>query len=111
MVQEHWKELVADVESGRISSRLPLDARLRSELERKMKPDPVRAAELRTAITEGFEGIATRLWPRLHLIHTIDSGPHQIYAENLRQHYCKGVPFYSSLYSGSEGRILDCKVT
>ncbi|XP_053367472.1 GH3 domain-containing protein isoform X2 [Clarias gariepinus] len=105
LLEEHWKELVADVESGRISSRLPLDARLRSELERKMKPDPVRAAELRTAITEGFEGIATRLWPRLHLIHTIDSGPHQIYAENLRQHYCKGVPFYSSLYSGSEGLI------
>ncbi|KAF5880138.1 GH3 domain-containing protein isoform X1, partial [Clarias magur] len=105
LLEEHWQELVADVESGRISSRLLLDARLRSELERKMEPDPVRAAELRTAITTGFEGIATRLWSRLHLIHTIDSGPQRIYGENLRQHYCKSVPFYSSLYSASEGLI------
>lgn len=71
-----------------------------------MKPDPVRAAELRAAIAGGFEGIALRLWPHLHLIHTVDSGPHQIYGESLRQHYCRGVPFYSPLYAASEGHFL-----
>lgn len=104
-VQEHWEELGDDVELGRISSRLVLDAWLRSKLEKQMKPDPVRAAELRTAIAAGFEGIALRLWPRLHLIHTIDSGPHQIYGERLRQLYCRGVPFYSPLYATAEGNF------
>ncbi|KAF4084575.1 hypothetical protein AMELA_G00107820 [Ameiurus melas] len=105
LLEEHWEELVDDVESGRISSRLLLDARLRSALEKRVKPDPARAAELRTAVTVGFEGIALRLWPRLHLIQTVDSGPHQIYGESLRQHYCRGVPFYSPLYAASEGLI------
>ncbi|MCJ8738122.1 hypothetical protein PDJAM_G00031950 [Pangasius djambal] len=105
LLEEHWEELVDDVESGRISSRLLLDVRVRSELEKRTKPDPVRGAELRTAIAEGFEGVALRLWPRLHLIHTVDSGPHQIYGESLRQHYCRGVPFYSPLYAASEGLI------
>ncbi|KAG7325365.1 hypothetical protein KOW79_011681 [Hemibagrus wyckioides] len=105
LLEEHWEELVDDMELGRISSRLVLDAWLRSKLEKQMKPDPVRAAELRTAITAGFEGIALRLWPRLHLIHTVDSGPHQIYGESLRQLYCRGVPFYSPLYTAAEGLI------
>lgn len=94
------------MESGRISSRLLLDARLRLALEKQLKPDPARGAELRTAVTVGFEGIALRLWPRLHLIQTVDSGPHQIYGESLRQHYCRGVPFYSPLYAASEGRFF-----
>ncbi|XP_060795297.1 GH3 domain-containing protein isoform X2 [Neoarius graeffei] len=105
LLEKHWEELADDVESGRISSRLHLDARLRLALEKRMKPDPVRGAELRTAITEGFEGIALRLWPHLHLIHSTDSGPHQIYGDGLRQHYCRGVPFYSPLYAASEGLI------
>lgn len=105
-VQKHWEELADDVESGQISSRLHLDARLRLALEKRMKPDPVRGAELRTAITEGFEGIALRLWPHLHLIHSTDSGPHQIYGDGLRQHYCRGVPFYSPLYTASEGNLI-----
>ncbi|KAI5102879.1 GH3 domain-containing protein isoform X1, partial [Silurus meridionalis] len=105
LLEERWEELVDDVESGRISSRLLLDARIRSELERRLQADPVRGAELKTAVTEGFGGIALKLWPRLHLIHTIDSGPHQIYGESLRQHYCRGVAFYSPLYAASEGLI------
>lgn len=97
------------MESGRISSRLLLDARLRSQLEKQMKPDPVRGAELRAAVTDGFEGVALRLWPHLHLIQAVDSGPHQIYGESLRQHYCRGVAFYSPLYAASEGHfILSC---
>lgn len=106
MVQEHWKDLADDVESGQISSRIVLDAWFRSKLEKGMKPDPVRGDELRTAISKGFEGIALRLWPRLHLIHTVDSGPHQIYGESLRQHYCRGVPFYSPLYATTEGHFI-----
>lgn len=104
-MQEHWEELVDDVESGRISSGLHLEAPLRSQLKKRMKPDPVRGAEFRAAVTEGFEGIALRLWPGLRLIHAVDSGPHQIYGEYLRQRYCKGVPFYSSLYAASEGNF------
>ncbi|TUD02852.1 GH3 domain-containing protein [Bagarius yarrelli] len=106
-LEAHGEELVDDVESGRISSRLALDPRLRVQLEKRMKPDRVRGAEIRSAIAEGFKGVALRLWPRLHLIHTVDSGPHRIHGESLRQHYCRDVAFYSPLYATTEGELYN----
>ncbi|XP_043110348.1 GH3 domain-containing protein [Puntigrus tetrazona] len=104
-LQEHWKDLVVDVEVGMISSRLNLKADVRCALEKVMKPDPERAAELTAQFEKGFEGIALRIWPQLHLVLTVDSGSNQIYGEMLRQHYCKGVPFYSPFYAATEGLI------
>ncbi|KAI2658640.1 GH3 domain-containing protein [Labeo rohita] len=86
--EEKWKELVADVEVGMINSGLNLKADVRRALEKMMKPDPERAAELTAQFEEGFEGIALRIWPQLHLVLTVDSGSNQIYGEMLRQHYC-----------------------
>ncbi|KAF4106774.1 GH3 domain-containing protein [Onychostoma macrolepis] len=104
-LQEHWKDLVVDVEVGMINSRLNLKADVRRALEKRMKPDPERAAELTAQFEEGFEGIAHRIWPQLHLVLTVDSGSNQIYGDMLRQHYCKGVPFYSPFYAATEGLI------
>lgn len=69
-----------------------------------MKPDPGRAALLRATFQEGFLGIARRLWPQLNLVLAVDSGSNQIYGEMLREHYCKGVSFYSPFYAATEGR-------
>ncbi|TRY64752.1 hypothetical protein DNTS_017802 [Danionella cerebrum] len=104
-LEEHWKDLVMDVEVGMISSALSLDADVRSALEKRMKPDPERAAELTAQFEKGFEGIALRVWPRLHLVLAVDSGSNQIYGEMLRQHYCKDVLFYSPFYASTEGLI------
>ncbi|XP_073773687.1 GH3 domain-containing protein isoform X2 [Danio rerio] len=104
-LEEHWRDLVMDVEVGMISSALNLEADVRCALEKLMKPDPERAAELTAQFEEGFEGIALRLWPQLHLVLAVDSGSNQIYGEMLRQHYCKDVPFYSPFYAATEGLI------
>ncbi|XP_026872150.2 GH3 domain-containing protein isoform X2 [Electrophorus electricus] len=103
-LQARWEELVDDVEFGRISTRLALDPGVRADLERLVKPDPGRAAELRVQLSQGFQGVARRLWPRLHLVVAMDSGPEQIYGELLRTLYCKGLPLYSPLYAGPEAR-------
>lgn len=76
---------------------------MRSRLEVLMKPDAERAAQLRAYFQEGFRGIAKRLWPHLNLVLAVDSGSNQIYGEMLREHYCKGVPFYSPFYAATEG--------
>ncbi|XP_056325721.1 GH3 domain-containing protein isoform X1 [Danio aesculapii] len=104
-LEEHWRDLVMDVEVGMISSALNLKADVRCGLEKLMKPDPERAAELTAQFEEGFERIALRLWPQLHLVLAVDSGSNQIYGEMLRQHYCKDVPFYSPFYAATEGLI------
>ncbi|XP_069547909.1 GH3 domain-containing protein [Brachyistius frenatus] len=104
-LQEHWQELVEDIERGRVSSALSLEPSVRARLEALLKPDPERAAQLRAHFQEGFRGIAKRLWPHLHLVLAVDSGSNQIYGEMLRENYCKGVPFYSPFYAATEGLI------
>ncbi|XP_030629471.1 GH3 domain-containing protein [Chanos chanos] len=104
-LQERWQELVEDIEFGRVSPKLELEAGVRAALEKLVKPDPGRAAEIRAQFEEGFEGIALRIWPQLNLVLAVDSGSNQIYGEMLRQHYCKGVPFYSPFYAATEGLI------
>lgn len=97
-----------DIERGTVSSTLALEPSLRSRLGALMKPDPARAAQLRSHFQEGFAGIAKRLWPHLHLVLAVDSGSNQIYGEMLREKYCQGVPFYSPFYAATEGR---CRLT
>uniref|UniRef100_A0A8C7YC91 GH3 domain containing n=1 Tax=Oryzias sinensis TaxID=183150 RepID=A0A8C7YC91_9TELE len=104
-LQERWQELVEDVHSGTISSSLSLEPKVRTSLEALMKADPQRAAQLQSHFQGGFSGIAKRLWPHLHLVLAVDSGSNQIYGEMLRDHYCKGVPFYSPFYAATEGLI------
>ncbi|XP_066522765.1 GH3 domain-containing protein [Hoplias malabaricus] len=104
-LEERWEELVEDIESGGLSKNLELDIGLRMKLEKLLEPDPIRAAELKSKVSEGFQGIAQSVWPHLHLVLAVDSGSNQIYGELLRQHYCKGLPFYSPFYAATEGLI------
>ncbi|XP_038135016.1 GH3 domain-containing protein isoform X2 [Cyprinodon tularosa] len=104
-LQDRWQELVEDIERGTISSALSLEPKVRTRLEGLMKADAERAGQLRAHFQEGFEGIALRLWPHLNLVLAVDSGSNQIYGEMLREHYCKGVPFYSPFYAATEGLI------
>ncbi|XP_068161131.1 GH3 domain-containing protein isoform X2 [Antennarius striatus] len=104
-LQDRWQELVEDVERGSVSSALTLEPSVRSRLEALVKPDPERAAQLRACFSDGFRGIARRLWPRLHLVLAVDSGSNQIYGEMLRESFCQGLAFYSPFYAATEGLI------
>ncbi|XP_061911577.1 GH3 domain-containing protein [Entelurus aequoreus] len=104
-LQERWQELVEDIERGKVSAALNLEPDVRLKLEALMKPDPKRASELRAHFEAGFQGIAKRLWPDLHLVLAVDSGSNQIYGEMLRANYCLGIPFYSPFYAATEGLI------
>ncbi|KAI1896471.1 hypothetical protein AGOR_G00095130 [Albula goreensis] len=104
-LQERWEELVEDVELGRVNPQLAIEDSIRHSLDKLLKPDPQRAAQLRAQFEQGFKGIALRLWPQLNLVLAVDSGSNQIYGELLRQHYCQGVPFYSPFYAATEGLI------
>ncbi|XP_076154644.1 GH3 domain-containing protein [Alosa pseudoharengus] len=104
-LQERWEELLTDIELGRVNPALQLEPDVRAALEKLVAVDPGRAAELRAHGEGGFEGIVLRVWPQLNLVLAVDSGSNQIYGEMLRQHYCKGVPFYSPFYAATEGLI------
>ena len=50
-----------------------------SELNKLLKPDKLRANELRREFQKGFVGIAKRIWPRLAYVHGVVSGKEMIF--------------------------------
>lgn len=94
-----------DIESGTLNSQLNVKPEIREKLEKLLKPDPVRAQEIKKAFEEGLVGVAKRLWPKLQIIVCGDSGSFTLYGSKLRETYCQGIPLYSPLYGASEGLL------
>lgn len=101
----NWDSLVNDIENGYISNSLQLEDGVRKELNESMSPDPARANELHRAREVGLTGLANRVWPRLNIVMTADSGTFELYGSRLRDVYCNGTPVYSPLYAASEGLL------
>lgn len=104
-LEEEVANLVRDIESGTLNSQLNVKPEIREKLEKLLKPDPVRAQEIKKAFEEGLVGVAKRLWPKLQIIVCGDSGSFTLYGSKLRETYCQGIPLYSPLYGASEGLL------
>ncbi|KAM6163192.1 GH3 domain-containing protein [Rhynchocyon petersi] len=68
-------------------------------------PLPGRAAELRKALLQGPRGLALRLWPKLQVVVTLDSGGQTEAVTILRALWCQGLPFFSPAYAATGGVI------
>ncbi|KAK3099344.1 hypothetical protein FSP39_003018 [Pinctada imbricata] len=101
----HWKDIIEDIEKGRVNPNLKIDDDVRNELDKVLKPDSSRAQELREAFEGGPIGLAKRIWPNCHLMLAADSGSFELPANILRETYCKNLPIYSPLYAASEGLL------
>ncbi len=104
ILEKMWPQLVNDIEYGRIDESLELDASIRKELQKNLKPNPDRALTLRAKFEKGMKGIIPRIWPRLSHIQAITTGSMQIYNERL-QFYAGDTLIYSAAYAASEGFV------
>ena len=89
-------QLAEDIELGRIDPNLDIDPDIRAKLDTALSPDPARAHDLRQAAEGGKVGLAARLWPGLSLLMAADTGTFDLYAEKLRNTYCKGEGYHIS---------------
>lgn len=104
-LESNLTRLTDDIERGQIDPGLKIDAAVRDQLQSLLKPNPARADEIREAVQTGMVGLATRIWPELHLLLGADTGTFDLYGEKLRNSYCQGVPLYSPIYAASEGLL------
>ncbi|XP_064637550.1 uncharacterized protein LOC135493858 isoform X2 [Lineus longissimus] len=100
-----WEQLVTDIENGHIHEGLNIEENTREELNKFMKPDKKRAAELRQEFQKGFDGIVKRIWPKMNIILGVDTGTFEIYGKILRSGMCQDIPFYSPIYACTEGLL------
>ncbi|XP_069093786.1 GH3 domain-containing protein isoform X1 [Pleurodeles waltl] len=105
LLQNQWKTIAEDICIGHINTELALPDSMRRKLEALLKPDAQRAWELRVEFEKGFQGIAKRVWPQLHVVIAADSGASDLYGGILKEMYCHGTPVYSPLYGTPEGLI------
>jgi len=70
-----------------------------------LRPDPERAAQLRREFSsaDGFNGIATRIWPGLRAVRMTATGSFAHHASRLADVYMRNVRQLSLIHAASEG--------
>ena len=103
-LEQNWQMLCDDIEKGGIDPSVRITPELRAEYEKKLKPDPVRAAELRREFEKGFDDpIAPRIWTRLTWGYGMVSSTLKVYVEKLRRYIGPDVPLHNMGYGAAEG--------
>ena len=104
-MKTHWEALVEDIEKGTINDIARPVPSVREEVEKVIKPNPERAAELRKEFEKGVdETFLNRLWPNLSVIYGIATSVYTPYTRSVRE-MAGDIPFDHSIYGASEGLI------
>ena len=99
-LENHWRDIVNDISRGTINTNLDIPSYVRNELSAVLKPDPIRAEQLRKEFERGFDGIATRVWPHLMYMRAIVPAAFQLHADLLENKYAKGWFVSFQLFAG-----------
>lgn len=83
-----WQDLIIeDIEKGTLNGKFDIPAGIRKVLERKLKPDPRRARELRRILDEKKELLPKYFWPKLALIECWKGGTVKLYLKDLPRYF------------------------
>ena len=103
-LEENWEMLCDDIEKGIINPNIDCTDAIRKKYEKKLKPNPQRAAELRREFEKGFDDpIAPRIWPRLQWAYGMMGSNLSVYVEKLRKNIGPDVPIHNMGYAAAEG--------
>ena len=87
-IEKEWDMLVRDIEQGTIDESIKMPDEVRASLMAKIRPMPVRAAELREIFEAGFdEPVMPRIWPDMVCMVGISTGGFSDYLRRLKEKY------------------------
>ena len=102
-LEANWEMMCNDIEKGIIDPGVKCPPELRAKWEKKFKPNPKRAAEIRRECAKGFdEPIAKRLWPDFVWSYGMVGSNLQFYVDKLRKHI-GDAPIHNMGYAAAEG--------
>jgi len=106
---DRWQDLCDDIETGTIHEDVKMSEETRKSLEAKLKPNPLRAEELRKIFALGFDKPITPLiWPKLSFITAIGTGSFKIHADRVRSYVGEDVVMNNVVISSSESIMALC---
>ncbi|KAL0309307.1 UNVERIFIED_CONTAM: Jasmonoyl--L-amino acid synthetase JAR6 [Sesamum radiatum] len=103
--EQVWKELVADIRDGSLSSRITSKS-IQSAMAKLLKPDPELAETIHNKCLglSNWYGLIPELFPNAKYVYGIMTGSMEPYLKKLR-HYAGELPLLSADYGASEGWI------
>ena len=102
-IQENHDMLIRDMETGTIDQSIELSDDVRRKLERRMKPNPKRAAELRHIFQNDSDiPLISRIWKNMSLVCAVGTGDFALSAQRMRALCLEDVRFSNSMYAASE---------
>ena len=101
--ENNWEMVCNDIEKGTIDPSVKCPEELRAKWEKKFKPNPKRAAEIRKECAKGFDSpIAPRVWPKFMWSYGMVGSTLQFYVNKLRK-YIGDAPIHNMGYAAAEG--------
>lgn len=103
-MEENWEMLCDDIEKGIINESIEMPDELRAKFNKKLKPNPKRANELREEFRKGFDEspIIPRIWPRVGWMYGMGTGSLSFYAKKLRRYIGEDLPMHYLGYTATE---------
>ncbi len=102
-LEGNWELICKDIEMGTIDPSIKCPPELRKKWEKKFKPMPKRAAEIRRECEKGFDTpIAPRIWPDFVWSYGMVGSNLQFYVQKLRKHI-GDAPIHNMGYAAAEG--------
>ncbi|MBU0895646.1 MAG: GH3 auxin-responsive promoter family protein [Candidatus Omnitrophica bacterium] len=85
---KRWKDrIIDDIEKGTLDQNFDIPERIRAIAEKRLKPNPTRARELRRILNEKGELLPKDFWPNLKLIECWKGGTMRLYLEGLDRYF------------------------
>ena len=100
-------QLIKDIKNGKINDSVNIPEDIKKKLNKKLKPDPKRAKELRIIMKKTKGKLMKRIWPKLSLIIGIGTGEFSGFSKKLREYCGDDVSFFNETYSASECLIAN----
>ncbi len=101
--EQNWEMVCKDIELGIIDPSVKCPPELRAKWEKKLKPNPKRAAEIRRECEKGFDTpIAKRIWPKFVWSYGMVGSNLSFYVQKLRK-YIGDAPIHNMGYAAAEG--------
>ncbi|GMO27240.1 MAG: GH3 auxin-responsive promoter family protein [Termitinemataceae bacterium] len=99
---EFYDEYVEDIERGTISNKVDIPENIRVEMLKMIKPNPVRAQELRDLKTKYGNVLPKHYWPNLQIVNCWLCGNTNVYYQKIKDSFPKNCVFHEFSYVSSE---------
>ena len=103
-MEENWEMLCDDIEKGIINDKVNVPDEIRQKYNKKLKPNPKRAEELRKEFRKGFDEspIIPRIWPNVGWMYGMGTGSLSFYQKKLRRYLGEDIPMHYLGYTATE---------